>query len=179
MALPYEAELKEKMRATWYDEKYKFYHNSWHDDINLKMDDWHKLSFVSVDSDDKVIGFINFEVDRITNSVCNVSIINFTNDKTIFGLDLHRAFNDMFIKFNFNKINFSVVCGNPIESSYDRAVKRYGGRIVGYHKAHTRLIDNKLYDTKHYEIMREDYIREFLGQNTSKFLNERGGIYEG
>jgi hypothetical protein len=51
------------------------------------------------------------------------------------------------------------VIGNPIEKSYDKLIHKYGGRVVGTYKQHTKLIDNKLYDEKFYEIFRDDYIK--------------------
>jgi RimJ/RimL family protein N-acetyltransferase len=66
---------------------------------------------------------------------------------------------EMFTKYNFRKLEFSVVVGNPIEKSYDRLIYKYGGRIVGTYKKHTRLMDNKYYDEKLYEIFRDDYIK--------------------
>ena len=56
------------------------------------------------------------------------------------------------------RIEFNVVCGNPIEKSYDRMVKRFGGRIVGTRKRVAKLLDNQIYDDKIYEILREDYL---------------------
>ena len=64
-----------------------------------------------------------------------------------------------FEKFNFRKLNFSVVIGNPIEKSYDRMVKRFGGAICGYQRENVRLFDGKFYDEKLYEVLSEDYWR--------------------
>ena len=57
------------------------------------------------------------------------------------------------------KLNFSVVVGNPIEKSYDKLIKRYGGRIVGTREKETTLVDGNLYDVKMYELFREDYLK--------------------
>lgn len=75
-----------------------------------------------------------------------------------FGRDLGQALTDIFEKFRFNKLKFSVVIGNPIEKSYDRMIQRYGGRIVGIFRQDTRLIDGNLYDVKDYEILRSEYL---------------------
>lgn len=77
----------------------------------------------------------------------------------IFGRDLGKALTDIFEKFNFNKLKFSVVVGNPIEKSYDRMIQKYGGRVVGIFREDARLIDGNLYDVKQYEILRSDYMR--------------------
>ena len=59
----------------------------------------------------------------------------------------------------FRNINFLLVIGNPIEKMYERLVKKYNGRVVGIRKSHTKLIDNKYYDVKEYEVFREDYLK--------------------
>ena len=66
---------------------------------------------------------------------------------------------DIFEKYNFRKLSFYVVVGNPIEKSYDKMCERYGGRIVGVKRKNTRLIDGKYYDEKLYEILKEDYMK--------------------
>lgn len=70
---------------------------------------------------------------------------------------MKKAFKDIFEKFRLHKLSFSVVVGNPIESQYDRLIEKYGGRIVGIQKAQTKLIDNKYYDVKLYEILADQY----------------------
>ena len=70
-----------------------------------------------------------------------------------------QVIKDIFEKFNFNKMNFGVVIGNPVEKSYDRLVERYGGRIVGIKERETKLFDNQYYDVKEYEILKENYLR--------------------
>jgi RimJ/RimL family protein N-acetyltransferase len=64
---------------------------------------------------------------------------------------------DLFNKNGFNKINFCVAIGNPAEKMYDKIVRKYGGKIVGIFKNDVRLWDGKIYDTKHYEILKEEF----------------------
>jgi hypothetical protein len=84
--------------------------------------------------------------------------INFT-DNPLFGKDLLQVIKDIFERFNFHKLSFGMVVGNPIEKTYDRIVEKYGGRITCIEKEETKLDDNKYYDVKRYEILREDYLR--------------------
>ena len=74
-------------------------------------------------------------------------------------MDLGQALTDIFERFKFRKLNFSVVIGNPIEKSYDKMIDKYGGRIVGIYKQEIKLIDGEYYDEKLYEITREDYLK--------------------
>lgn len=68
--------------------------------------------------------------------------INFSNDKLTFGRDLVQVIDDIFCSFGLERMEFKVVCGNPIERSYDRMVERFGGRIVGVRKRVAKLMDN-------------------------------------
>ena len=83
---------------------------------------------------------------------------NFTNDPA-FGIDLLQVIKDIFERFNFHKLTFSVVIGNPVEETYDRLCAKYGGRILCVQKDETKLEDNNYYDVKLYEIMREDFLK--------------------
>lgn len=84
--------------------------------------------------------------------------MNFIDDKMTFGMDLGQVLQDIFEKYNFRKLDFCVVVGNPIEKSYDKMVKKYNGRIVGTFKDDVKLIDNKYYDIKYYEVTKENYM---------------------
>jgi hypothetical protein len=67
------------------------------------------------------------------------------------------AIKDIFEKYRFNKLNFTVARGNPIEKTYDKLIKRYNGRIVGILEQEARLIDGRLYDVKEYELLADRY----------------------
>lgn len=143
----------------WFNDKYKYYNYNpyWNTfTIEDKTQDWHE--FVSVNSQGEVIGYIHYYVNRFTLNCGNFGAVNFTNDPT-FGKDLLQVIKDIFERFNFHKLNFSVVVGNPVEATYDHLCAKYGGRILCIEKDETKLEDNKYYDVKRYEIMREDYLK--------------------
>ena len=158
VAIKYADALKDKMYETWFDEKYKYWNfSTYYSDIDIKDETWAEHQFVSI-LDDEIIGYICYEVNRVSNYCTGLGIINFTDNKMTFGCDLGQALTDIFEKFKFNKLKFSVVIGNPIEKSYDRMIQRYGGRIVGIFRQDTRLLDGNLYDVKQYEILRSEYL---------------------
>ena len=131
LAYKYENEIKEKFMNTWYDEKYKFYHaSSYHSTYECPQDDWHSRHFVSLDDNRNVIGLISYEIDRVYEIANNFGAINFTNNKILFGRDLIQIIDDIFCKFNIRKMEFSCIVGNPIERSYDRMIKKFGGSAV-------------------------------------------------
>jgi RimJ/RimL family protein N-acetyltransferase len=160
VANKYKEEIERLYYNTWYDEKYKFYYNScWREKPTINDSNWNDVNFVSVDKNKNVLGLIGYQVNRADDYVSSLWIINFSDCKIIFGKDVGIVLDELFTKFNFRKLTFSVVIGNPIEKSYDKLIHKYGGRVVGTYKQHTKLIDNKLYDEKFYEIFRDDYIK--------------------
>lgn len=104
-----------------------------------------------------MIGYIGYKIDRSNDYVYALNIINFTENKSVFGMDAGQALRNIFEKFYFRKLCFSVVVGNPIEKTYDKMTERYGEKISGYQKEQVRLIDGQFYDEKMYEILAKDY----------------------
>lgn len=160
IALKYTDELKKLYINTWYNEKYKYYnYRSFYELPKFDESTWDGHDFVSLNKKGEVIGAIGYSIDRPTDSVCGLGILNFTDDKLTFGRDVLQAVKDIFEKYNFRKMRCCVVIGNPIEKTYDRLIAKYGGRIVGIEREETKLSDNKFYDVKRYEILREDYMK--------------------
>ena len=160
IALKYKDELQKLYVNTWHNDKYKYYHYRDHFEVpKLEDNTWGGHDFVSVNSKGEVIGSIGYSIVRSTNSVCGLGIINFSDNYITFGRDVMQAIKDIFEKFNFHKLSYCVVIGNPIESTYDKLTAKYGGRIVGIEKQEAKLFDNKYYDVKRYEILREDYMK--------------------
>lgn len=159
LAINYAQELQAKFRETWFNDKYKYWNNSsYYREFTIDSDTWNRHQFVSVDCNGNVIGYISYDINRNANFCHTLNIINFTDDILIFALDLKRVLSDIFERFKFNKLDFTVVVGNPIEKSYDKAVKKYGGRVVGFFQNEVRLIDGDLCNVKLYEITREEYL---------------------
>jgi hypothetical protein len=131
IALKYTDELKKLYINTWYNEKYKYYnYRSFYELPKFEESTWDGDDFVSLNKEGKIIGAIGYSINRPTESVYGLGILNFTDDPT-FGKDVLQVIQDIFEKFNFRKLSFCVVIGNPIEKTYDRLAAKYGGRIVG------------------------------------------------
>jgi len=164
-AKKHEDQLKQLYFDIAYDSFYIFGQASvYRGEFKLPEDTWSANHFVSV-CDGKVIGSVGYQIRRSENSVDGLYIIHFGNDtasnkeRFVFGKDILTALKDIFEKFGFNKLGFTVVIGNKIEKTYDRLIKRYNGRIVGIKKQEVRLLDGKLYDLKEYEILSEEYFK--------------------
>lgn len=156
-AVKYRDQLENIQYDIWFEDKYKYWNcDTFYNSLQIDTDTWNRHQFVSV-KNGRVIGYIEYSISRSSNSASSLSIINFTDDKVTFAMDLKHVLTDIFEKYKFRKINFSVIIGNPIEKSYDKMVKKYGGRIVGTYKDDVVLIDGEYYDRKTYEILASDY----------------------
>lgn len=156
-AIKYKDQLEKLQYDIWFVDKYKYWNcSTYYNTLEIAPDTWNKHQFVSV-KDGIVLGYISYSISRADNNVHSLSVINFSNNKIIFGRDLRQALTDIFEKYKFEKINFTVVVGNPIEKTYDKMIKKYGGRIVGTYKKDVKLIDGEYYDRKLYELSAEGY----------------------
>lgn len=159
-AILYKDELQELYINTWYDERYKFYYTqSFRDSLVIADSNWNNIEFASIDKNNKVTGFIGCRISRGINAVTNIGIINFDLDsKNItFAKDVFSCIHKLLFEFNFNKINTTVIIGNPIEKSYDRLYLNHGGRIVGTYEEEFKLSDGKYYDVKVYELLKRNF----------------------
>lgn len=155
----YESQIQEKYIRTIDDPKYMYYHmNDNSEAIEFRDSNWNKLQYASVNSEGNVIGYFSCYITRQARNIYDLSIIKF-EENNIFSIDLMRFFDLLLFERNFNKINFDVVIGNPIEKMYDKFAQRYGGRVVGFKEKETVLRDGRYYDLKMYEIMRDEYCK--------------------
>lgn len=170
----YQTKINELEISLWGSSRTMFWNcNCYHNVHDFSNDTWLELYFVSVDPEtDEVIGIIGGDIYRSANYIKSLSICNFINDKhTIFAKDLMIFIKELFLKYNFNKICFSVIIGNPVEEHYDKLTEKLGGRIVGIFKNHAVLHNNKIYDQKYYEIMKDDFIKtKYANMNSEEFI---------
>ena len=143
-----------------FQDKYKYYNNGnyWYYKIELNDSSWDKIQMVSVDEDDNIIGYLSACVCRSSNKVSAIGAINFYDLNITFSKDIYKFLTDLFDKYNFKKIEWYVVVGNPAEQMYDRIIKKYGGRVVGIRRESTVLHDGTYCDEKEYELFQRDYI---------------------
>jgi hypothetical protein len=163
LAYPYQEKLNKAWQPVVFTDKYKFYNcgNYWSYKVELDKDSWNKLQMVSVDANDNVIGYFVAQIDRECNKISNIGAINFGELNITFSKDLYRFLTELFTKYNYRKIEWFVVVGNPAEKIYDKIIAKYGGRVVGTKHASIMLSDGTLRDTKDYELFRDDFELSF------------------
>lgn len=161
LAYPYKDKLQQKYNEIILNEKYKYYNCNhwWKYELKIESDNWQTLQCISTDKENNIIGFIEADIDRNIESVSSLQIINFYDINITFSRDLYEFLINLFKKYKFKKINFCVICGNPIENMYDKYINKYGGRIVGVKKEHVKLHDGEICDLKMYEIFKRDFDR--------------------
>lgn len=181
----YVDELNQKLYNIWYDPKYMYYFCCPHRGT-YSVDpngDWNGRNFVSINSDGKIIGYIHYSICRTADYVDDFGAVNFSDDpkdKYIFGKDLRQVIDDIFLKFNHNRLEFTVVEDNPIRKTYFKLVNKYGGRIIGVKHCVVKLINGEVANKVYFEILRSDYITALKlnkklsdyhkKQNTKKYI---------
>ena len=137
--------------------------NDWSTKLKLESiedDNSYLHSFVSVDESGDILGYICYGVNWTSVSVPSFGAISFVPGGSItYARDLLQCIDNIFMKYNFNRIEWWAAADNPAIRGYKNLCKRFGGREVGYLRQNTKLMDNKLHDSIIFEIMREDYIK--------------------
>lgn len=157
----YEEEIKRKMWEIWYDEKYQYYFGgNWRNDFSLADNpgDWQKRAFAVLSNSGELLGYISYSVDNELGVAQWFGAVNFSNNKLEFGRALQQVITDCFLKFGMEVVEWCVICGNPIERSYDRMCRRLGGRIIGIRHHRAKNLAGDICDDKMYEILREDFL---------------------
>ena len=158
-ALLYAEQLKEKEIETMYDIRYQYYNGSIGSYLHTLADNNDNVhEFVSVDEENKVIGLITYQINHSALSCYNFGIMSFDLGNIKFVRDIQQAINDIFYKYNFNRMDWCCFEDNPHIRGYRNFIKRVGGREIGYYKQSNRLMDGKLHNSVLFELTRDDYV---------------------
>lgn len=157
----YEGQLKKKVLECWYDERYKYYDCQ---PGNLKVDipdnNVYTHIFVSVDEEDNIVGLINYSLDWVTMTAYQLGIIGFADNfknRLLFAKDIIKAIDDIFIKYNLNRLSWYVVEDNPVIKSYRKYIEKVGGKECGRFRQNVKLQDGKMHNEVSFEILKEEY----------------------
>ena len=152
-------ELKLKNAATWYDTAHYMYWNGdcGSSDITLSDNTYDNHQFVSVDKDNKVIGYISYAVDWTSLNADQFGAISFDIGNVIVAKDLAQAIDDIFHKYHLNRVQWFCYADNPAIRGYRSFIKKCGGRECAHYRQVTRLLDGKLHDAVSFEILASEY----------------------
>jgi len=157
----YQDELKKKHFAFSQEIENQFLqHCSYADILEDQTSTWSTISYVSVDKNDKVIGYFSASVYNTAWFIQSLSVANSGSPRNAtFSMDCREFLRYLFEVRNFNKIKFKASSGNPALAQYTRILKKYNGRVIGTSYKDVKGQDGKIYDTIEMEIHRDDYIR--------------------
>ena len=147
-------ELTKKFAAEIYTKKYFFYcgYQHTHELPKFTAEDNHYRWAIVRESDNEVVGYLAYFIDGVTDTVRNFGLYSFGYGDITVGVDVLSHMKDLIGKHH--RVEWCVVCGNPVEKTYDKFCKRYGGNKVILHKC-TKAPDNSggWYDSAIYEIV--------------------------
>lgn len=155
----YEEQLKKLYTETWYDMS-KIYYHGWcsSSDIIIQNNNSETHQFVSVDKKDNVIGYLSYSIDWASKCVYNIAIISLADKPNIvFAKDIKQAIDDIFFKYNLNRIYWLAYADNPAVRGYRNFIKKHGGKECGYQRQAVILLDGKLHDSVEFEILKSEY----------------------
>lgn len=150
----YEDELQEENIKAWYKPENIFWNGGPGDStINIPDNSHESHCFVSVDKEDKIIGYIAYCVDWSAMSADRFGMISYRKGNIEFVRDLCRVIRDLFEVYHMNRVAWICYADNPAIRGYRNFIKRHGGRECGYKRQATRLQDGKLHDVVEFEIL--------------------------
>ncbi len=96
------------------------------------------------------VGYFEYEVDFATKSVKNIKMLSFFKGNILFIKDVYNKIQELMI--DFDRLEFSIVGGSPVERHLDLFVKEHRGQK---HILHNCITDRhgKIYDKVIYEII--------------------------
>jgi len=158
----YEEEAERKSKETWYDLKYQWW-CGWCGtrEFDFASDNYNSHCFASVDpKTNEVIGLMGYEVDWAAKSTSGFYAASFDESgRAIFAKDLLEMIDDIFMKYDFKRMEWRCWADNPAIRGYRKFCKRVGGREVGTLYRAGILLDGQIHDNVIFELLQEDYLK--------------------
>lgn len=156
----YEQQLQEENLKAWYKPENIFWNGGTGDSqINLPDNNYDTHNFVSVNKNDRVIGYITYAVNWNAMSADSFGAISYDRGNIEFAGDLYTAICDIFEKYHMNRISWWCFADNPAIRGYRNFIKKHGGKECGYCRQIARLQDGKLHDSVEFEILACEFRR--------------------
>lgn len=159
----YQDELNDLMKSIEFDFKYQYYFSGRTRNNYYSLDDINSLYFVSTNPKTKeLLGYISFTIDKDSNCAYQFGIMAFKFNSKTFVSDILELINNLFMKYNLNKLEWNCYEDNPAIKTYDRFCKLTNGYRCGKYLEANRLMDGKLHNSIMFELMRKDYLNSEL-----------------
>ena len=111
-----------------------------------------RYQWAVVDSKDKLIGYIDYTVDRYSSRACNFGAFSFDKGNPLMGKELYGLFEKLIN--TLHRVEFRAVSGNPAVKGYDKFLQKHSD--IG--KKHVLKDVFKDANGKYHD----DYIYEFV-----------------
>lgn len=155
----YEDQLNREIVKSWYKPENIYWHGSTAEySIELPDNNGNSHCFVSLDKNSNIVGYICYDIDWQAKSAYQWGIISFKKGSIEFAKDLYHAICDCFQVYHLNKIQWHCYADNPAIRGYRNFIRKHGGCECGYHRQEAMLMDGKLHDSVHFEIMASEFI---------------------
>ena len=113
----YTEELKRLYCETWYDPKYIYYHSDiGTQELQFSDNNYERHSFAILENNE-VVGYISYRLNWAAKVTYNFGIISF-KQSLVFGKDLMKIIDDIFMKYKMNKMEFCAFSDNPVIKHY-------------------------------------------------------------
>ena len=155
-ALLYKDELQKNYIEQWYTPESKWYSGLCNYTLDVADNNERKRQYVSVDKSGRVIGYIAHNIDWSTRSAQQWGMMSFDKGNLTFVRDLYQVVSDLFLKENFNRIEWWCFTDNPAVRGYKKFIKRFGGHIVGELHNTAAFSDGSIHNSYIFEILKED-----------------------
>lgn len=143
-----EVELQSKLIDCWYDPKYKYYFSGCGYKLTLQDNNDLRHDLVYIDKDDKVAGYLSYQIDHCSRSLYNFGLIGFAKNNTPFIRECIRHL----LNQKAHRCEFWAWADNPANKIYQRLINRYNGTQAG--RLHNSgYFDGKYHDSIIYEIL--------------------------
>ena len=153
----YQQELNKLYYDTFYDSKYMYYRGCGTGELIIPNTTYDSHHFAILNNNYEVVGYICYAINFASKVVNNFGIISF-KPSICFGRDLMKIIDNVFIKYNMNKIEFRAIADNPVIKHYYNFIDKYDGRVVGTLTDSVMLEDGELHDCVMFELFKKNYI---------------------
>ena len=128
-AVLYKEEISREFQKRFYTEDMLFETGSldnWTPDIS-ENPNASNYQFAIVDSDQKLIGYLDYCIDWYTSCASRFGLMSFDRGNRIIGLAVYKTIRKLIYEYKLHRIEFRMVGDNPVERHYDKICSHFRG----------------------------------------------------